>query len=118
MLRKGHHPVVVLPEHIAALYAPPTFPAVFRSHILLQSDAGVRPVQTAGVNGITAHVGLKCLVIAGYRIGAGALAVCCRKAVCTECDIPAHMDAASLCFAKQLTQLSVAQLDMLLQILC
>ena len=104
-LRKRHHTVIVLTEHITALYAPALFTTAFDRHILLQPDTGIRSVQTASIDGISTHVRLKRFIAAGHGVGAGAFAVLYGKTVLHKGDIAAYMSAGTLGFTKQLFQL-------------
>ena len=69
-------------------------------HVLFQPHHLIHTVERAGVDGVAAHIGLECLVVAGYHIGALLLGIGLREAVLGEHDVAQHVPpgaAALLC---------------------
>ena len=100
--------------HIAPLDLPAPFAALFASHITFQSNHRIRTVQGTCIDRVAAHIRLKCLVVAAYRIGSSFKRIWFVKAVLRKDDIAHEMSAAAaFSFPELANHLAIGHVDIL-----
>ena len=102
----------ILRHDIATLNLPTVFAAALNCHIPLQTDAWVSSFNIIAVDGISSHVGLKCLIIAGQSIGPAPLVIGNIKAVWGKDDVSGKVFSLAFYGTELCRHFGIAHVDL------
>ena len=103
----------ILCHDIAPFDLPSIFAAALNRHIPLQPDTGIGAINAIAIDGVTTHIGLKCLVIAGKSIGPATLIIGNIKAVRSKDDVSGKVFPLSFYGTELCGHFGIAHVDLI-----
>ena len=88
-------------HHIAAFNLPTVAATAFSGHILLDTHDRIGAVQSRGIDGITTHIRLKRLIVAGHHISATFLDTELEQTICFDSPLDAESFASKKSASKK-----------------